>query len=330
MRFVKWFLNLLVLCITFVLSSVVTVGVYDGIAAPAGDAGIIKISETVKEGEEYTTDVTYFDTFKFWGEDLSQSVTREPRYMIRSWFAADWWQNGMKWADVAVEAVVGAVVPVFAPMYEVQQIGEYYMDKKVDSVEVGYYTVDGLVIPDKDDFSSVDSLNDPIVLEKYKDCNLYIEDYYLGVDGFKNGDECSGILGKVVFANGEYSFHTFSCWNTDAKIGSAEWNKKSSGFINELCKINKYNSVDENGNKIYKKWVSKFFYGADSSTGEASAKTVVCALYYQFIIAVVFSIWFVVQNPIVLERTDDGNMVKGGLRNPFKFKKHKRKDKKEK
>ena len=75
---------------------------------------------------------------------------------------------------------------------------------------------------------------------------------------------------------------------------------------NTILKINKYNCG------AYDKWVNKFL-GRDVNGGFV-VKQCVSALYFQFYLAIVFSIWFVYQNPIVFTQTADGSQeMKGGI-----------------
>ena len=114
------------IAVMFVLATVVEFTVYNLIALPAGNTSTVAFVSTDTNNDGYDDNVSYFDTFAFLGDDLTQSVTREPRYLVRSWFKWDWWQNGMKWADIVVESVIGVFVPIVAPVYEVNEIQYYY------------------------------------------------------------------------------------------------------------------------------------------------------------------------------------------------------------
>jgi len=75
------------------------------------------------------TKISYVDSIEFWSVDIKESIDiaiNEPEFAVRGWFEWHWWENGMKWADIAYSTVKAVVVPVFAPVYEVKEMYVYY------------------------------------------------------------------------------------------------------------------------------------------------------------------------------------------------------------
>lgn len=321
MKFITKLFNLILLAFTFCFVTFAEWGVYNLTALPSGRTNTIGIvSRDTGEGngclEEISEfgvsqdNVAYFDTFSFLGTDVAESVKREPRYMIRGWFSWDWWQKGMKWADHVAEFVVGVVVPVFAPTYEASQLKTYFSEYR-GSTTVYFYNNDtsqqrwGL---------DVVGLSSSMV----DGCSNYL---YYEETTYETGDGVIGVSVCSIFrvVNGE---------KHEAPL--LRWHPQTGGFndiihtsdvrsaYNSILKINKYNSG------AYNTWANKLL--AKDSKGNYIVRPSVGALYFQFYLAIVFSIWFVYQNPIVFEPNADGTQTfRGGL-----HWRHRRNDKKEK
>ncbi len=306
-------------CILFIMATLVEFGVYNLIALPAGQTSTIGIVEKDSDGDGQIDTVSYLDTFIFLGEDLKQSITREPRFFVRSWFKWDWWQNGMRWADVAVEAVVGVVVPVIAPVYEIKEIQYYYTNNNpiVGTIGDGEYIVNGLYVLNATEINKITPSNpeyDPLFVETFEDMHgtsfAYAEfSNPVIIDGISSSVVTGGSIYKI--SNGKVEELTYWVrYGTSRNFTSNEWKKENTTFTNTLMKINKYNSADANGNNVYTKWMYKFI---DIET--RVIKSSACSLYFQFYLALILAIWFSYQNPIVIKRNEYGeDEVTGGFR----------------
>jgi hypothetical protein len=70
MKLIAKFLNLIMWVVSFCLATLAQMGIWDLVALPSGTDGLIGFDANS------TTSVSYFDTFKFWGEDIKASVER--------------------------------------------------------------------------------------------------------------------------------------------------------------------------------------------------------------------------------------------------------------
>jgi hypothetical protein len=98
-------------------------------------------------------------------------------------------------------------------------------------------------------------------------------------------------------------------------------------FYNEMCKIGKYNS------DTYRAWMSKMYRTNSNgdlildSNNKPIMKGSAVGLYFQFYMALIFAIFFVYENPIVVEKKGDGyNSVYGGLHMRWHHRKRDKKD----
>jgi hypothetical protein len=384
MKFISKLLNLILLCVTFCAMTLTEWCVYNLIALPEQSSRIAIASKD--------ENVSYVDTFTWLGTDLGQSLDLKngvgPRYDVRSWSGWGNWAGGngqdtfepmkpsnaggMGWADYAIEAVIGASVPIFAPTYEVKQLAEYrlndydvtgvddnvistfgeedkfmvfYQKKKntgtdkdpkyeqdvsgIDYWDGGYssYTEDGYNFKSIEKDSTYEIMGESI----YKPCRLsdskrasVISD----TDNFKKDPT----LEEVLLYDFDYIqindvfYRLMGQWNDSpeacGKKYSPSWMQMHHSFYNNIeWKIRKYN------NPAYDRWIKKFFVGSTQSknlisgrndNGDMIFKTSVPVLYFQFYLALALSIWFVIQNPIVVKRNVDGEEeVSGGLRRLF-------------
>jgi hypothetical protein len=344
MKFISKLFNLILLCVTFCAMSLTEWCVYNTVMAADSDSYIgIKSTER---------NVSYFDMFRWYGDDLSQSVGFsqgvEPRYDVRSWFGNDDWQKNMKWADYAIEAVIGVTTPIFAPVYEAKELSNYRLKDKSDefiyvsmipsngsntvsdSCEYKYGTWNGLGNFDEHAYAEV--LYKPCVYTKKNDNDPDPSIYtvYTGKTVTSTiDDNKEDIMDKarsVISFNDENGnivkeYRKIYKWSSYANTEDAgyekydpKWYHVQHKIYNEYeWKINKYNS------SVYDKWVDKYFHEVSGSEyGDIAFKTSVPSLYFQFYLAIILSIWFVVQNPIIIKRTPDGaEEMSGGLRNLF-------------
>lgn len=311
MRLAKLILNLILICVTFVLVTLAEFTIYNLIALPAGSNSTIAFVSQDTNDDGHDDNVSYFDTFAFLGDDLKESVTREPRYMIRSWFKWDWWQNGMKWADVAAEAVVGVCVPIFAPVYEINEIKYYYTSDTPIKGNIGNeYEVYGLYVLTDEEVGFIDKKSttyNPEFIETFNETKKTTFAYAEFTNGIGDGNDRVSGGGIYKIENGEIKeVITWSKYGDAANYSSSAWKKENNSFINVLLKLNKYNSVNEDGTNVYIKWKYKFM----DENGVIKSST--SSLYFQFYLAVVISIWFCYQNHFVVDRDEYGGLHIGG------------------
>ena len=326
MKFATKLFNLILLAFTFCFVTFAEWGVYNLTALPSGTENTIGIVsrdtgngngclENIEGFEVKDDNIAYFDTFSFLGTDVAESVKREPRYMIRGWFSWEWWQRGMGWADKVAECVIGAIVPIFAPTYEASQVKTYFSEYR-GVTEVAFYNTDDEVVMTVNCIGVADEL--------IPSCHNYLlykkpfvdEDG----DGVLQPAERNSAIYRVV--EGVRAEKPLISWNVQTggltKVFHIAETRKA---YNSLLKINKYNSG------AYDTWVNKFL--TKDSTGNYMVKQAVSALYFQFYLAIVFSIWFVYQNPIVFEQNSDGTQtMRGGLH--WHHRRHDKKPKKDK
>lgn len=349
MKLISRLLNLLVWVFTFCLCTVSQWGVYNLIALPEKTSRIAIASTD--------DNVAYTDTFLWWGTDLSESLDlgntgKGPRHTVTSWANWSWWQSGMRWADYAVEAVTGAVVPVFSPTYEVKQLSNFRLN---DGENFAVYTVTS----DSENLFNWDGkcLNDDVNVLNNTDIKVecVMKPVPAAYDGnYSFTDELQGYSANdvLVDTNNHAAFIKYSSFSsvafrldtlTDGKYSvytningtnyklindsyycNTDYNWKDACSVYNKClwKVVKYNSSS------YTKWVNKFKTGdLTDNDGNFIVKSSVSSLYFQFYLALIMSIWFVYQNPIVIERTPDGaNNVKGGMHMRMKHRKNKNKD----
>ena len=317
MKFVTKIFNLILLAFTFCAVTLAEWGVYNLTALPSGITNTIGIvSRDTGEGNGFLDDnesfsvkddnIAYLDTFTFFGTDISESVTREPRYMIRSWFSWEWWQNGMAWADKTAEVVIGAVVPLLAPTYEASQIKTYFSEYRSEHpITVTFYNTENQAVGDL----SVVGVSDKLLPDHSN--YLYFHEEFNDKNGNGHRD-----LGEEVIISSIYRViktDSFDILEDKPLISwrpqTGEWNNvikisEIKKAYNSLLKINKYNSG------AYDKWANKFL--ARDNHGGLVVRQAVSGLYFQFYLAIVFSLWFVYQNPIVFSSGEDGSHVLGG------------------
>jgi hypothetical protein len=96
----------------------------------------------------------------------------------------------------------------------------------------------------------------------------------------------------------------------------ADLSREQYAFLYNLeSKLNKYNSVDEEGTPVYKHFVEKFINYEGDLDGEhkfTSVDAVSAFLFYQLFLAFILGVYFTYQNPIIIKRNDQGgNEVEG-------------------
>lgn len=326
MKFVCKILNIFLVVILFCMFTLVQFGVFNLIAMPAGDDAIIGFAQKDIDGDGVSDNISYLDTYRFIGDDVKNSAINEPRYLVRGWFKWSWWQSGMRWADVAIEAINGTVVPIFAPMYEVSELQYYYTSDTpvVSTIGNGTFKVYGLVVLASDEYKKIypeDSLTDYNFINTFYDTHGTYFAYYETIEPVSTEKTvaASGKLLKIKDGKAEV-INTWFYVNEKENFKSSEWIKENRSFVNTLYRINKYNKTNKDGINVYRDWKYKF-YDVDKNM---RVKSSVVSLYFQFFLSIILALWFIKQNPIVCDRNPDGTIsMSGGI----KFGRRKRKKK---
>lgn len=131
MRLIKFILTSIVFIVTFVIVLGAQYATSALITAPGtlpgdGDNAVERVHLFPDPSD---SDITYSDALDFWSVTMSQSFETAgemPGYNIRGWFDWEWWYENMEWADTTWSYVKAAVVPAFAPIYEIKELYVYY------------------------------------------------------------------------------------------------------------------------------------------------------------------------------------------------------------
>jgi hypothetical protein len=201
--------------------------------------------------------VCYADSIGFWTTDFEASTRMpEPKFVIRSWFSWQWWQNGMKWADRTYSYVTEFVAPVIAPIYVANDMQLHY---------------------------GIDPTPENIAM----------------IISQKTGKNYQVTLDRVEYAfSVRDSGYVFMTRN--------EWLKEYNDVYNVEIMIAKYNQVDTNGNPVFEKYIVKFF------DEDGNFKAVGMLLFYQIFLAVILSLYFTYQNPVIINRNaSNENEIEG-------------------
>jgi len=244
MRLLKSILTLILFTVTFVIILFAEYATLYALSFPAGRGEIERVHLIECEG----TSVCYADSVGFWSTDFEAATNmEEPKFVIRSWFVWEWWQNGMKWADYAYTYTTEFIAPVIAPIYVANDMNLHY------GVEP---TAENIAF---------------ILSEKSG------KNYQLTLDRVE--------YALIVRDNG-YVFMTEN-----------EWMKEYNDIYNVELLIEKYNQIDPETNEpVFAKYIGKFY------DDEGNFKAVGMLLFYQIFLAVILSMYFTYQNPIIINR----------------------------
>lgn len=265
--------------------------------------------------------VGYFDAFGYWGTDVKTNVTSEPKYYVRNWVNADWWRNGTKWADYGVNFVWGAVRPIFAPVYDIRLMKESHIPEWDPSWRT-YTNWKNILVSDEwlMTFLSEEEAAG-LVTEEFIENTDFAFRYVSIVSYYGSLDPTSlvamSLLNNVIDPVSKGPAAT--AIEGTRILGEGEWVHE---FYDEYCFIERVNKYNDPAYTIYK---NKFFANGD-------LKVATITVYFQLIMSLVVSLYFVSQNRFRLRRTDDGeNEVSGGLALPgFGKRKKKRKNRQNK
>ena len=265
MKALQIFLNILLCVVLAILLSFTQIGLFDLMAAQSPRVSGIHISAGDDE------EIGYFDAYAFWGTDIATGLKTGAKYRIRNWFAWSWWKTGMKWADVALDAVISSVKPIFVQVAQVNAFADYY-GKDID--DFYQYLID-------EEYGSEEALKKAL----YEVYCIYGRGYGEKpeiLDGYEYSIEEKSKIDNVINTSG---FET----------SYARWVRNNSELYNTIWKLSKYNA--DNGN-VYRSYYNKFI--VELSDGSRSIEPAVMVLYYQNILSVGLAIFFVIKYPIGL------------------------------
>ena len=302
MKFLRGLCNILLFIFSTIFICFVQVGAYD-IIASQDNFGLDKGGETTVEIISIIPDenkTEFIDSFKFWATDISTGVKTQPKYRIRSW-GNEWWAEHTKWADIALDAVIASVKPIFVPVAQANAIKDYYLTENYDINSV-YHRPDG-----------TDLATDAELYEAYV---LFNQFTYTDSSELVASDKTSSIfdLDYSTLNSDYFVFKEDEYYLNDTKIGSLEdlkeycsseyhyiqWLKKHKTVYNIDWKLQKYN------NPAYEKFFRKFIHQSsikDSSgtfTEIRTIKSSVVALYYIQIVSMILGLIFTIKYPVSL------------------------------
>lgn len=316
MKTLRVFLNIIFAMVMSVGILFVNVGVYALAAAQSPSVSAIHVGKVNDDDS-----VSMWDAFGFWGTDVAVGTKCEPKYRIRNWFYKwDGWQNGMGWADSALDFVISVGKPIVAPIAQVNALKEYH----------GRDISDFLVKEDLEDlyesytFKTGERLSNEEVMERYvyellvEYCpSLITQNDALSQDekealfiefvaGYESNSEkivsiaTQKEIDDLRIENIELltdteidaAYAAYATRTDDTGNGYMKWVKKNGGLYNHIWKLEKYNHSEYN---IY---FSKFI--DIDEHGTRTIKTPVVVLYYCFTVSIVLGIAFVCAYPIGL------------------------------
>lgn len=306
MKLIKFLLNCLLFVVVFAISMGASIGIYSAISyQSADDYALIHFASD-------ETDVSYIDAPLYWTDNIKNGVSNindaNSKSRVANWFNWSWWKNSMSKVDqYFVNPIVAIVKPIILPITCADEIKTYY-DRDIsyfatdinktattaasfttmasDYFHVNVNTVDGRVdIPDLRAKAAA-----------FKLTNLLSDN--AGTVDTKTQLPKSNNVSDVYDVAGQYNY-----------------------FYQIMFKLNKYNRTDDAGNKLYEKWYKKFIFEDEAGR---HLKSSVYSLYTIELVALVFSLFFVWQNPITIRKNENGEAeVKPSLRWSHKRKKNK-------
>lgn len=288
MKFVRFLLNSLMFCgvlfITFLGSYFTSWALTAQTGETHAQIAIVNNSENNK--------VSYQDAITFWGTEIGENFKNDPKYRSRNWFGWEWWKDYPGYGlDYATDIIVGVVSPVVVPLWNVNQVKEYY-------IEDFYY----------------DSNYETVPLES---TIPYIKEYHAAEIDKRKG------TGYTELALNAFEVTLMS---SDAEVFMSydQWVDEYPTVYEYMFRTAKYNVVNEDGRKAYENIYNKFI---STINGERIINTGVYILYLNIYIDIAFSLWVVIQYPIRLKQNEFNEVeVDSGFLNRRKRKKQKRKE----
>ena len=299
MKLIRLFLNTLLFLFVFCLTSIASVAVYSAISYQSDDEYAL-IQFPIKEDN-----VSYADSVVYWYDDISTNVPRtdeiDTKIRVADWFDWAWWKNNLKYVDIYfVDPLVDIVKPIILPISCIDEIRTYY-GKDISDFE-DYINKDVKSITD---FTAMASM-------------------YFGVSvGFDNTTGITEINFDDLYENREVFELESLNHDLDGNgiLDIYDVSSKYGYYYQLLYKLHKYNQLDKNGTPVYDKYYKKFIF--EDAAGR-HIKSSVYGLYTIELITLIFSIFFVCQNPIALSRNEDGVTE---FRSPLRGFKRKKKNK---
>lgn len=281
MKIIRFLLNTLLFAFVLCLSMVGAIGVYSAISYQSTDDYAI-IEFPIKEDN-----VSYLDSVMFWYDDIHNglSVTDEvsTKMRVANWFDWQWWKTSMSNVDIYfVDPLVSIFKPIILPITCADEIRTYY-DQDISNF-IDYINRDTKSITDFTAMSatyfgvSVGFEDESMTSIKYSDLEKNKDVYTL--NNLLGDRDQNGIKDLYDVAS-DYNY-----------------------YYQLLFKLYKYNQTDQDGNLLYKKYYDKFIFEDEAGR---HIKSSVYGLYVIEITALIFSCFFIWQNPITIRRTDDGS-----------------------
>lgn len=269
MRFLRFLCNTLMFFAVLITVSIVQITLFNITSLQSKDVEPIHIS-TSEEDE-----ISYFDSYAFWAQDIGVNMKEGPKYRVRNWFNWKWWKKGMAWADYAVDAVIASTKPIFVPIAQVNAVKNYYgySINDFDSYHLQYY--------------SEEELN-----------NALYEVYVIFDEGYEQaytvGEE------KIEIEKYHYTGKIELTDDIDIKVEYARWVKRHKRLFNTIWKLEKYN-MEGYGEKYFKKFISyEIQENPDGSIEYVNRhiKTPVVVMYYHQYVSIIIALIFVIKFPI--------------------------------
>lgn len=266
MKILRIICNIFLFIAVSISISLVQVGLFNMTAIQSKDIQEIKISSS------QDSEISYFDNYVFWAEDIGENLKQPAKYRIRNWFNWKWWKKGMGWADSALDTTIAIIKPIIVPIAQVNAINNYYGYDLDDFYEylMEYYENDT-------------ELNNAL----YEVYVIFNRGYGETILSFGENREDIGFYnytGEINKLSEDFNF----------EIEYARWVKRNGKLYNTIWKLNKYNGEDYN--KYFKKFITHDV--VDGEFVNRHIKTPVVVLYYQQFVSLILSLAFVIKYPI--------------------------------
>lgn len=259
MKVLRFFCNFLLFLAVMIGVSFVQIGIYDISAAQSKDVEGVHIAASTEDK------IAYFDSYTFWATDISTSFKQPAKYRIRNWGRANWWKNGMEWADKGLDLIIASIKPIVVPIAQINAV-KNYRGKSINDF-------------DKDYFLKIVYDNE----ENYN--NALYELYVIYNQGYGEAYTCGE--NPVPISEYEYTGEVDPTLNSENDY--ARWLVSHKQLYNTTWKLNKYN--EPSYEKYYKKFIKE-------TEGVRNIKTGAVILYYQQYVSIILAIFFISKYPI--------------------------------
>lgn len=263
MKVLRFFCNIILFIAVTIGISLTQIAVYDIIAAQSDDVKAIHIAAPTDDS------VAYLDSYVFWVDDIKTNLAQEPKYRIRNWVGAEWWKNGMSWADTGLDIIAGITKPILVPIAQVNAV-RVFRGKNIN--DFNEYFVNIIY---KDETAYNNALYEQFVI--FKD--------FVGENVPGEVKTTTGLPIEEYEYTGDYSIEN------PTKYDYSKWLVKNKQLYNNTWKLNKYNS------EVYGQYFEKFLI-EDEISGERHIKPAAIVLYYQQTVSIILAALFVMKYPI--------------------------------